>query len=311
MSSFDQHLADRARSQLGLVTLADVRAGGGSFDHVHHRVAHGAIAPRAPGVYALRSWPETADQRLLAAILSIDGPAAVSHLAAARRYGANGYRSAPPELTVPRGTRIVRPGIRIHESTDLDRCSIRMVQGVPTTDPARTVLDLGRYVGVARLKLNAENFRRLGLLDWPDLVSTLAAHARRGRPGIRRLRAVVDAEALRRTITDSELEMLVLSLLREAGLPEPVLHHDVWDGDRFVAEVDLAYPEQRIAIECDGDVHLDAVVRQRDLRRQNDLQLLGWLMLRFTAEDYRKRSRYIVSEVRAALHARSGSETTI
>ena len=86
-----------------------------------------------------------------------------------------------------------------------------------------------------------------------------------------RLRRVIAANAHREEITDSDFELLVLALLVEHGLPEPVLHHRIFDGSRFVAEVDLAYPELRIAIELDGKVHLEPEVRERDLPRQNDL----------------------------------------
>lgn len=99
------------------------------------------------------------------------------------------------------------------------------------------------------------------------------------------------------------MELLVLGLLRESGLPEPVLHHRIYDGDRFVAEVDLAHPQWKIAIECDGDIHLLPEVRERDLPRQNDLVLLGWTVLRFSWERSRARPERIVSEVRAAIDA--------
>jgi very-short-patch-repair endonuclease len=97
------------------------------------------------------------------------------------------------------------------------------------------------------------------------------------------------------------MELLVLSLLRDAGLPEPTIHHRVHDGGRFVAEVDLAYPRLKIAIECDGSVHLLPEVRERDLARQNDLVLAGWAVLRFTWDRVHGRPTSVVSEVRDAV----------
>jgi hypothetical protein len=158
-------------------------------------------------------------------------------------------------------------------------------------------------VGDRRLHRTVEAARRDGQTDWRSLISTLVVHARRGRPGVARLRRVIAANAHREEITDSDLELLVLALLLEAGLPEPVLHHRVYDGTRFVAEVDLAYPELKIAIEIDGRVHLEAEVRERDLPRQNDLVLSGWIVLRFTWARFTLRSASIVAEVRAARRA--------
>lgn len=300
MGKLDRALADAAAQQLGLVTLGDAQRAGAGSDQLHDRWRSGRLERLAPAVYRVAGAPATADQLMLANLLSIDRPAAVSHLAAARRFGVPGYDRATPEISVPRGTRVVREGVRVHESTDLDRCRIVDVDGVPTTEAARMLLDLGRYVGPQRLLRNIEWCRRRDLVDWPTLIETLAAHARRGRPGIRKLRAAIDANAHRIEVTDSDLELLVLSLIREHELPEPVLHHEVWDGDRFVAEVDLAYPERRIAMECDGPVHLEPAVHERDLARQNDLVLVGWQVLRFTPERYWTRRLSIVSEVRAA-----------
>jgi hypothetical protein len=168
------------------------------------------------------------------------------------------------------------------------------------TDVARTILDIGRVVGDRRLARTIEGARRAGQTDWSRLIATLARHARRGRPGVARLRRVIAANAHREEITDSDLELLVIALLVEAGLPEPVLHHRIFNGDRFVAEVDLAYPELRIAIELDGKVHLQPEVWERDLPRQNDLVLLGWTVLRFTWNRSTNRPASVVAEVRAA-----------
>lgn len=300
MDGLDRKLARIADRQLALVSLDDVRRAGGDRAQLARRSSAGRIERVAPRVYEISGSGPNPDRLLLANLLSIDQPAAVSHLAAARRFGIPGYQTATPEITVPRGTRIVRPGVRVHESTDLDRCRILEVDGVPTTDPGRTLLDLARYIGPQRLLRNIEWCRRNGLVDWTKLIEVLAAHARRGRPGIRKLRQAIAANGHRIKVTDADLELLIISLLLEHGLPEPELHHEVWDGVRFVAEVDLAYPHLKIAMECDGDVHLQREVRERDLARQNDLVLVGWHVLRFTPERYWNHPMSIVSEVRAA-----------
>jgi very-short-patch-repair endonuclease len=72
---------------------------------------------------------------------------------------------------------------------------------------------------------------------------------------------------------------------------------------RFVAEVDLAYPQWWIAIECDGPSHLEEEVHERDLPRQNDLVLQGWTVLRFSWRRVRDRPASVIREVRAAIDA--------
>ena len=70
----------------------------------------------------------------------------------------------------------------------------RQRAGIPLTDPSRTLLDLARFIGDRRLLQAVESARRLHLTSWPELIATLAKHARRGRPGIRRLRRVIAGE---------------------------------------------------------------------------------------------------------------------
>lgn len=109
------------------------------------------------------------------------------------------------------------------------------------------------------------------------------------------------ASAHRDEITDTDTELLLLSLITAAGLPEPVLHHEIYDGERFVAEVDLAYPRWKIAIESDGSVHTDPDVRALDLRRQNDLVLEGWTVLRFDLDRVRDNPSAVLREIRDAI----------
>jgi hypothetical protein len=305
MADLDRRLALVAARQHQLVTIADVRRAGGSSSHAHSRCAGGRWVRVDRGTYRISSAPESWTATMMACTLAAGQGAVASHLAAARLWGIPGFGKAGPELSIPRGRRYRRPGVRTHESTDLERCAVRAVEAVPVTDPARTLLDLGRYVGAQRLARAVEWSRREGLVDWSDLVATLHRHARQGRHGIRRLRRVIAAHADREEIADSDFELMVLALLAEHGLPTPVLHHRVLDGTRFVAEVDLAYVEARVAIECDGGVHLVPEVREADARKGNDLALVDWLVLRVTWERFRARPELVIAEVRAALAQRS------
>jgi predicted transcriptional regulator of viral defense system len=304
MADIDRQLAAIAARQRMLITLDDVYGVGANRDHVAARLRSGRWQPVDHRTYLLAGAPLDWHTKQLAAIKAAGPGAACSHLAAARLWGLAGYATAGVELSIPRGRRYRRPGVRSHESTDLERCRIVEVAGIPVTDPDRTMLDLARYVGIQRLTRTIETARRAELVTWSSLIAMLARHARRGRHGTRRTRAVILQEAHRDEVTDTDSELLVLSLLRDAGLPEPVSHFEVYDGDRFVAELDLAYPQWKIAIECDGAVHLLPEVRERDLQRQNDLVLQGWIVLRFSWERSRARPERIVDEVRAAIRAR-------
>lgn len=78
-----------------------------------------------------------------------------------------------------------------------------------------------------------------------------------------------------------------------AGLPAPVPQFRVFDAEGFVARVDLAYPELRIAIEYDGLWHAERRAFLDDRRRLNRLVAAGWVVLHVTAEDLRHPERLI------------------
>ena len=302
MSALDDRLLPVFARQHWLVSMDDVRDAGGSSQAAHDRLQLGRWERADRRVYRLVGAPTDWQQTVLAPILSAGRGVVVaaSHHTAAVLHGVPGYGRGRPELTTPRPFNLRREGVRIHTSTDLQRCTVVVRDGIPVTDINRTILDLGRYESDRRVLRAIEWARRKELTDWDQLIATLARHARRGRSGIRRLRRVIVANAHRQEITDSDFELLLLALLLEHGLPEPVVHHRVYAGDRFVAEVDMAYPDRKVAMEADGPSHLESEVRERDLPRQNDLTLLGWDVLRFTWDRYVARPEHIVAEVRTA-----------
>lgn len=301
MSTLDDRLLPVFAAQHWLTSAGDVEAAGGSPAMAGWRVRSGRWTLADVNVYRLRGVPLSWESKLLAPIISIGDGAVASHFAAAALHGIDGFGRGVPEISIPRGREHRRNGVRVHTSTDLDRCTTVTVDGIPVTEVSRTILDIGRRVGDPKLLRAIEWARREQRTDWSTLIHTLARHARRGRPGIRRLRRVIVANMDREEVTDSDFELLVLGLLAEAGLPTPVLHHRVMDGDRFVAEVDLAYPRWKIAIELDGAVHLQRAVRERDLPRQNDLVLEGWVVLRFTWRRFADHPEQVVNEIRAAI----------
>jgi very-short-patch-repair endonuclease len=89
-----------------------------------------------------------------------------------------------------------------------------------------------------------------------------------------------------------------------AGLPGPVCQHEIQEDGMLVARVDLAYPRYRIAIEYDGECHRERSVFRRDAQRANQLRLLGWIVLRFTADDVLRHPNRMVAQVRSALALR-------
>ena len=95
---------------------------------------------------------------------------------------------------------------------------------------------------------------------------------------------------------------LRLLLQRSAFLPRPVAQHVVRDTNGFVARVDFAWPDARLAVEYEGRWHGERQNVAKDRRRLNQLTAAGWTVLFVTAEDLVDPVR-LVARIVAALSA--------
>ena len=283
MDGLDRQLAAVAARQHCLVTLKDVRAAGGNAKHAERRVATGRWEFVFEGVYRLAGVPWTWEARVMALVLARPG-AVASYLCAARLHEI-GFGTAFPEVSIPRGRFHQADGLRVHTSTDLDRCQVVLRNGIPTTDPARTLLDLGRFIREPALAIAVKRARRQELVDWRDLIETLATHARKGRHGVTRLRNIIADGVALDDLTDTDSELAALSLLRERGFGEPAQQHRVYDSDgELLAAMDLAYVDKWVNFEIDGPVHLQPEVSIKDDDRDHMLRSMGWTVRRIWYE---------------------------
>jgi very-short-patch-repair endonuclease len=98
------------------------------------------------------------------------------------------------------------------------------------------------------------------------------------------------------------MESVLRWLVHAAGLPRPVLQFVVRDAlGTFLGRADLVWPDRRVLVEFDGDLHRDRRVFVDDLRRQNRLIAEGWIVLRFSSADVLGRPDEVVAEIRRAL----------
>jgi hypothetical protein len=85
----------------------------------------------------------------------------------------------------------------------------------------------------------------------------------------------------------------------------PKFQHEIWHDGRFVARVDAAYPERRIAIEYDSyEYHLGKLAMARDNDRRNELFRIGWYPITFTAADIVRDGGPALRNLRSALASR-------
>lgn len=173
------------------------------------------------------------------------------------------------------------------------------INGIRTTTPARTALDIARRerFGSAVASIDAlARATRLGRDEVADLARRYS-----GRRGIRQARRVlefVDPGA------ESPRETWLRLLLIGAGFPAPTTQIPIRNEyGVLVASVDMGWEELKIAAEYDGDHHrMDRRQFTTDIHRAEIINDLGWIHLRVTAADT---EGTILRRVRAAFGRRT------
>lgn len=236
-----------------------------------------------------------------AAALLLPADAALAGLSAAYIWGVNLLApDAPVQVVMPPERRMrAHPRITVVRSP-LPADDVVRFAGLPVTTPVRTAFDLGRRLPrvEAVMAVDALLYRRLVK---PDVLA-IYTRQHQGWPGSRLVREVL---TLAEPLTESPMETRLRLVIVDGGLPRPIAQHGITDSrGRFVARSDLAYPAAKIAIEYEGDHHRERATFQRDIARLNALREMGWLVLRFTAEDVLRKPDRVVSQVAAALRER-------
>src|SRR5918995_2496530 len=210
-------LAALAYRQGGVVSRRQLIALGFSKAEIDNRVADGRLHVLHRGVYAVGHRAIGIVGRRWAAVLACGDGAVLSHASAAAAWGIRPSSSDRIDVSVGRGGRTGRPGIRLHCRRSLPATDVTRLDGLPITTPARTVLDLAAD-GLRGRKLEAVlDLAEQTLLDFSDLEALL----RRRQPGTAALREVLDRYAPGSVDVRSRLEEMCIELCDASGIPRP------------------------------------------------------------------------------------------
>jgi len=271
----DAAVAERASAQWGVITWRQLVEAGLARSTIARRVRADRLFRVHRGVYALIAPTALAPEgRWLAAVLACGEGAALSHRSAAALWELLDDWPGLPEVTAPvDGVRSVRT-VHLHRSRALSITAVTARRGVPVTTLERTLADLAEVVPTRVLHRAAQQAeyhrRKLGPTGDP----WRHANGRHGAPKLRtlpQLRAQVG-------MTRSELELRMLRLCRNTGLPEPESNQRI-AGQR----VDFVWRRERLVVETDGgQAHLTAAAFESDRRRDVELMIARWRVARFT-----------------------------
>jgi very-short-patch-repair endonuclease len=229
----------------------------------------------------------------MAAALAIGEDALVSHRSAAAIHGIAPSAGGRVHVTTT-GHRRGPRGIAVHRVRSLHPDDRTIVDGIPVTSIARTLLDFAEVAREDQVRRAFEEADRRQLLDMRAVDALLERSS--GRRGQRVLKAVA-AEAVPAEFTRSDLERAFVELCREADLPRPAMN--LWIAG---FEVDAVWPEQRLVVEVDSyEYHRTRAAFERDRKRDTALQIEGFRVVRVTDQRLISETADVANSIRALL----------
>jgi hypothetical protein len=233
-----------------------------------------------------------------------------SHLTAARLYGF----PLPVHAHTGEGLDVWAESIQAKTDGIIGHRSApvpsRLVNGLMVVDPVHVFVQIANMLSRDDLVAVGDYLvRRKRPLATVDGITSIVRSSR-GMRGIRTLRlALPDI----RQGTDSPMETRLRLALVRAGLPEPLIGHTITTPDgAFIGTPDLAYVNERIALEYEGDIHrTDRRVFQSDIERRELMQEQDWYVIRVVSSHLYPTAAWLVNRVRQQLRLRRslGSST--
>ncbi len=274
-----------ARRQHGVITNAQLRAIGLTPAAIRHWLTVGHLYLLHRGIYAVGNPQVTRRGTWMAAVLACGSLAVLSHESAAALWGIRPDRSRPTEVTVPQNKRRRPKGIRTHQSRTLEPRDVTTRHGIPVTTPVRTLIDLAPRLPRNQAERAINEADRLGLVTPDRLRRALATGS--DKHGAAALATLLDRRTF--TLTDSELERLLVPIALKAGLGLPQTGCVV---NGF--KVDFYWPELGLVVETDGlRYHRTPAQQARDRVRDQAHAAAGLTCLRFTHEQIAFEAEYV------------------
>ena len=287
MEGQDRIASSIASAQHGNVTRAQLLCAGMSGGAIEKRLGKGWLIGVYRGVYRVGHQAPSMHADYMAAVLACGEEARLSGEAAAHLMQIIRGRTPAPEVSAPL-CRVVE-GITTHHVRNPDERDGWIFEGIPTTTPARTIVDIAGLIAPHQLALAVhEAGIRFGTT--PDDIED-ALSRRPNAKHAARLRAVLRGDI---RVTASRLERAFLRILRKARLPLPKTN--IPAGGRFV---DCRWPDRKLTVELDGyRYHRSRHAWERDRKREREAYARGDQFRRYTWDDIAKHPGPVLRELR-------------
>lgn len=255
--------------------MAQALAAGLTEDQVRWRLRTRRWRLAARGTFVVAGAPETWQQAVMVACLAGPAGTVASHLTAAALFGL-WKPPTPPHVTVPRHAsgRLV---VAVVHHGYLHTEDVSLVGTIPCTRPARTIVDSAVLLGYEALCEVVDDALCRPLTNPNDLLQAMVrtgqGPGRRGQANLQRALEVWTPGPK----PGSPAEMRLVRRLQSWGFPLPVRQYRIYDdGGRFVAKLDLSWPEPKVGFEYQGERHHGPRRRKHDAERKARIEALGW-----------------------------------
>jgi very-short-patch-repair endonuclease len=290
----EEEIRSVASRQHGVITRAQLLSAGISPKRLTNRIKVGEVKRLHRGVF-LVGPPISPLMMEMAAVLACGGMAVLSYASAGALWAVWPTRSGGMvEVSIAGGRRPRIPGVRVHRLRELRPDEVTVLQGIPVTTAARTLLDLAGRAPRRDLERALARALRESLVTRSELETLLGRYpARAGTQPVRSLLAGDTAPA----VTRSEAEERFLALIRRAQLTSPESNVEVCGH-----EVDFFWGIQRLIAEIDGFAfHSSREMFESDRRRDAVLAAAGMRVIRITWRQLQKEPEAVLVRVALAL----------
>jgi very-short-patch-repair endonuclease len=273
-----------------------------SGDQIQDRAAASQLHRIHRGVYAVGHRKLTLKGVWIGAVLACGPEALLSHRGALALWDLRRSETGVIDVTVPSETGRRGPkGVRMHKTALLTEADIEVVDGIPVTSLAWTVVD---YAGIAhrqQLRSVLEALERRGLYIGRELDDLFERTP--NRKGVKSLKAVIADMTGPAPWLQSQLEEYFRDLHAASGLP-------AYEANVMVEGevVDVLWRKERLIVELDGfTFHKSRAKFGSDRRLDAKMQVAGYRVLRLTQDRLMNEPEVVFAEIRSLLSAARAS----
>ncbi len=194
-----------------------------------------------------------------------------------------------------------REDVIVHRSCDLGSASVSYRQGIPTTNPLRTLVDMAGDAEPALLDEAIDAGLAVRLVTVDGLLAEASRLGRHGRSGPAQLTRRLAMRGFTGAPVPSVLESRALRLLAASKVKVEQCEVVV-EGTGYRLDIRLA---GGLFVELDGyTYHWSPDQKRYDDARRNKLRILGFEILVYDWQTVTRQGRQMVEEIRAALATR-------